>query len=258
MSKGTKTKTATYVYAVVAAGADIPEGLEPVGEEPGELEVLDHRSLAAVVSDVPVDKPLGRRQDLMSHERVVNAIAENMTVLPMRFGGVVANDQAVVDELLEQNHDYFVWALEQLDGCVQFVLHGRYDQDQLLGRILGDNAEMAELSESIRGTQPDATYYERIRLGEMISAEVERQRVADAGSAEERISPFAVAVATKEATGEDGAVNLSVLVRREHRSDFEQAVDALGDEWGDRVALRLIGPVAPFDFLPEPADEDGA
>lgn len=260
MSDGTKTekKTATYVYAVLAADADLPEGLEPVGEEPGELEILDHRSLAAVVSDVPVDKPLGRRRDLMAHERVVNTIAENATVLPMRFGGVVENDQAVIDELLETHHDYFVWALEQLDGCVQFVLHGRYDQDLLLGGILQADAEMAELSESIRGKDEDATYYERIRLGELIASAVERQRADDAGAADERLSPFSVAVLVKEAGGEDGAVNLSVLVRRDHRSEFEQAVDALGDEWGDRVALRLIGPVAPFDFLPEPADEDGS
>ncbi|RZT86882.1 gas vesicle protein GvpL/GvpF [Pseudonocardia sediminis] len=258
MSKGTKTRTATYVYAVVAADVDIPEGLEPVGEEPGELEVLDHRRLAAVVSDVPVDKPLGRRRDLMAHERVVNAIAEEMTVLPMRFGGVVENDQAVIDELLEENHDYFVWALEQLEGCVQFVLHGRYDQDQLLGAMLQGDAEMAQLSESIRGQDPDATYYDRIKLGERIASELERLRGVDADAAQDRISPFAVAVVVKEAGGEDGAVNLSALVRRDHRSEFEQAVDALGDEWGDRVALRLIGPVAPFDFLPEPVDEDGS
>ena len=258
MSSSTKEKTGTYVYAVVAAETDIPEGLEPVGEQTGELAVLDHRSLAAVVSDVPVDRPLGRRQDLMAHERVVNAIAEQMTVLPMRFGGVVRDDQAVVDELLETHHDYFVWALEQLEGCVQFVLHGRYDQDLLLGRIVQANSEIAELSGSIRGQDEDATYYERIRLGEMISTELGQERSADAAAAEEKLSQFAVAVLVKEAGGEDGAVNISLLVRRDHRSEFEQAVDALGDEWGDRVSLRLIGPVAPFDFLPEPPDEDGS
>lgn len=257
MTEQTETRTGTYVYAVVAADAEIPEGLEPVGQQ-GELAVLDHRSLAAVVSDVPVDRPLGRRQDLMAHERVVNAVAEQTTVLPMRFGGVVRDDRVVVDELLEAHHDYFAWALEQLQGCVQFVLHGRYDQDLLLGQILERNNEIAELSASIRGQDEDATYYDRIRLGEMISSELDREREADARAAEERLSPFAVAVAVKEAGGEDGAVNLSLLVRRDHRSEFEQAVDALGDEWGDRVALRLIGPVAPFDFLPEVPDEDGS
>ena len=25
-------------------------------------------------------------------------------------------------------------------------------------------------------------------------------------------------------------------------------------EWGDRIAIQLIGPVAPFDFLPQPDD----
>jgi hypothetical protein len=37
---------------------------------------------------------------------------------------------------------------------------------------------------------------------------------------------------------------------------IERAVDEIGDEWSGRVELRLIGPTAPFDFLPEaPNDE---
>lgn len=254
MSDG--TEPGTYVYGVVAAGADIPTGLQAVGAEGADVALLDHRDLAAVVSDIPVDRPLGRRDDLLAHERVVNAVAERVTVLPMRFGGVVENDQAVVDELLEGHHDFFVAALRALEGCVQFVLDGRYDQDELLTGIVGRNPDIAELSASIRDQDPDATYYERVRLGERIAAELEEQRTADAEAAEERLAPFAQAVTVKEAGGEDGAVNIAFLVPRDRRSDFEQAVDALGDEWGDRVALRLVGPVAPFDFLPQPAESE--
>ncbi|MFP5071945.1 GvpL/GvpF family gas vesicle protein [Pseudonocardia nantongensis] len=250
------TESGTYVYGVVAAGSDIPTGLQAVGAEGTDIALLDHRDLAAVVSDIPVDRPLGRRDDLMAHEQVVNAVAEKVTVLPMRFGGVVENDQAVVDELLEENHDFFVEALRAIEGRVQFVLDGRYDQDELLSGIVGNNSDIAELSESIRGQDPDATYYDRVRLGERIAAELEEQRTADAEDAEERLAPFADAVLVKQAGGEDGAVNISFLVPRDRRSDFEQAVDALGDEWGDRVALRLVGPVAPFDFLPEPAEPE--
>ncbi|MEQ3554042.1 GvpL/GvpF family gas vesicle protein [Pseudonocardia nematodicida] len=247
--------SAVYVYAVVAADTDLPEGLDPVGDG-AELVVIDHGELGAVVSDIGLDRPLGKRDDLLRHERVVNTLARETTVLPMQFGGVVSDDQAVVDELLGENHDYFAWALRQLEGCRQFVVQGRYDADELVGQIVADDPRLSELSESIRGADPDATYYERIRLGEAISGQVERIRGDDAVHARRALEPFAVAVATKDVVEEDGAVNVSVLVHRDRVSDFEQAVDALGDEWADRVNLRLIGPVAPYDFLPEPVDPE--
>lgn len=246
--------TATYVYAVVAADADLPADLEPVGGSSDGIAIVEHGDLAAVVSDVPVDKPLGRRADLLAHERVVNTIAAETTVLPMRFGGVVSDDRAVIDELLAEHHDWFSQALGELDGRVEFVLHGRYDQDVLLGRILEQNSEIAQLSEQVRGMDPDATYYERIRLGEAIAREVEGARAVDATAAEQWLAPYAEAIAAKAVDDEDGAVHLAVLVRRDRRSDFEQAVDSLGDDWDGRVTLRLIGPVAPFDFLPTPVE----
>ncbi|MBN9734531.1 putative gas vesicle synthesis protein [Pseudonocardia sp. Ae168_Ps1] len=251
MSEGT-AGNGVYVYGVVAAGARIPGDLDPVGAPGGEIGLLDHRELAAVVSDVPTDRPLGRRDDLMAHERVVNAVAAEVTVLPMQFGGVVSDDLAVVDELLEENHDFFVDVLRRLDGCLQFVLYGRYDEDLLLGGIVDRDPEIAEMSRSLRDTDPDATHYERITLGERIANEVERLRTADAEAAVELLEPQCEGIVVKEVGGEDGAVHLAVLVRRDRRAEFDTAVDALGDEWGDRVSLQLIGPVAPFDFLPAP------
>ncbi|ANY05043.1 GvpL/GvpF family gas vesicle protein [Pseudonocardia sp. HH130630-07] len=240
-----------YVYGVVVSGARIPGELEPVGEQGGEIGLLDHRDLAAVVSDVPTDRKLGRRADLLAHERVVNAVAAEVTMLPMRFGGVVTDDQAVVDELLEDNHDFFVEALSRLDGCVQFVLYGRYDQDTVLGSIVEQDPAIAELSRSLRDTDPDATHYERIKLGERIASAMERERTADAEKVVELLEPLSEAVVVKAAGGEDGAVNVALLVRRDRTAEFDTAVDALGDEWSDRVELQLIGRVAPFDFLPE-------
>lgn len=249
--------SATYVYAVVGAGTDLPEGLEAVGGGT-ELAVIDHGKLGAVVSDIAADRPLGKRADLIAHETVVNTLAREAAVLPMRFGGVVSDDRAVVDELLGEHHDYFAWALEQLEGCHQYVLHGRYDQDELVRGILEADPQLAELGASLRGQEPDATYYERIRLGEGIAKQAERIREADAERAVSVLEPFAVALAVKEIAEEDGAVHIAALVHRDRRSDFDRAVDALGDEWADRVALRLLGPVAPYDFLPEAPDGEEA
>ena len=58
-----------------------------------------HQRVAAIVSDVPTDRALGTRDDLIAHERVLDTVAERTAVLPMRFPAVV-EEQGVVSELL--------------------------------------------------------------------------------------------------------------------------------------------------------------
>ena len=41
--------------------------------------------VAAIVSDVPTDRPLGVRGDLVAHEMVLDAVAARDAVVPMRF-----------------------------------------------------------------------------------------------------------------------------------------------------------------------------
>lgn len=243
----------SYIYGIIAAGTRIPEGLDavPYGEERSGLGLVTAGGLAAVVSDVATDRPLGTRQDLMAHEQVLNAIAQESTVLPMRFGAVVTSDDAVADELLTPHEDYFVRALAQMDGLTEFLLRGDYDQDVVLRRIIEDNPQIQKLREQIAGVDKDASHYERIRLGEAIYHSIERLRQADAEAALEALQPYTVATVVKEASGDNGALHLALLVRRDHRGDFERAVDDLGDAWSGRVDLRLIGPTAAFDFLPE-------
>jgi hypothetical protein len=250
----------SYIYGIIPAGTRIPDGLSPIpsGEGDGGLGLVTVGGLAAVVSDVAISRPLGTRKDLMAHETVLNAIAQESPVLPMRFGAVVTDDDAVADELLTPHQDYFVKALGQMEGLTEFSLRGDYDQNAVLTRIVEDNPEIQQLRERIAGVDEDASYYDRIKLGEAISHSMDRLKQVDADATLDALERYAIATVVKEPGGENGAVHVAFLVRRDHRSDFERAVDDLGDEWSGRVNLRLIGPTAAFDFLPEyeAPDED--
>lgn len=253
-SRGAKSGTrASYIYGIVPAGVRIPDGLDPIpyGEEGNQLGLVTEGRLAAVVSDVAADRALGTRKDLMAHEAVLNAIAQETPVLPMRFGAVVTDDDAVAEELLAPHQDYFVRALEQLEGHLEFRLRGDYDQNAVLTRIVEADPRIQTLREKITGVDEDASYYDRIKLGEAISQAMDQLRADDAQACVDALAKFAVATEVKEAGGENGAVHLAFLIRTDHRSDFERAVDELGDAWSGRIELRLIGPTAAFDFLPE-------
>lgn len=245
------TATGSYVYGVVPAGTRLPADLEPIPQENSQIGLVTEGEIAAVVSDVSTGRPLGTRKDLMAHEQVLNAVAQSAPVLPMRFGAVVTDDDAVADELLGPYQEYFTRALDAMRGLTEFSLRGDYDEDAVLSRIVADDPEIQRLRQRIAGVDEDASYYDRIKLGEAVSNAMDRLRERDVEATLEALERFAVATAVKEAGGDHGAVHVAFLIREDHRSDFERAVDDLGDAWSGRVNLRLIGPTAAFDFLPE-------
>src|SRR5918997_2182609 len=102
--------TATYVYGLVGADAQLPDDLTGLGPS-GKVSTIPHGDVAAIVSDVPADRPLGTRDDLIAHETVVDTVAAGAAVLPMRFPAVIEED-GVVEELLGPHQDHFLAALD--------------------------------------------------------------------------------------------------------------------------------------------------
>jgi hypothetical protein len=241
-----------YVFGIVPAtdvGSRPIAGAQPSGGSGiTAIRVVSRGALAAVVGSAPVDRPIGRAADLRTHDAVLaSLVADEVPVLPLRFGAVLADEQAVLDELLEPHHDEFVRALEQLRGRLQFVVRARYEQDTILREVLADHPEIARLRQ-----HPDqADWNQQIRLGELVVAALERRRPGDAETVLAALTPLAVAVRRQEVSAADEVLHLAVLVDRSSRNEFERAVEECGRSFAGRIRFRLVGPVAPYDFVPE-------
>jgi hypothetical protein len=242
-------QTAVYVYGILPGDVEVEPGASGVGDPPGEIRVVRHRDLAALVSDIDPDLPLGRPEDLVAHEELLDASAADVPVLPLRFGAVVINDDAVTEELLGPHHDEFAAALRQLEGHAEYVVKGRYAEDALLREVLSEDPQAARLGDQIRGADPDATRELRIQLGEIISNAVEVKRQQDTRILGEAVDGIAAASVVRPPTHELDAVHTALLVESSAAQDLEQAVQRLADEWDGRVELRLIGPMAAYDFM---------
>lgn len=247
------TEEVCYLYAVVPAGARVPEELS--GARGGEVSLVRHRDLAGVVSELRPGKPLGSRDDLMAHRRVVAALAAETTTLPMRFGAVVTTPDAVVEEMLEPYHDWFTGVLEELRGRQEIVVIGTYVEETMLREVLEEEPEVARLRESVRDLPEDAAYYERVRLGELIVQALDEKRTADAETLVRALGPYAAGTAERRPASEDTAVDMAFLVDEEDRKRFEEAVDDLGERWAGRIRLRVLGPLPAYDFVPSGFDE---
>ncbi|GAB2916084.1 GvpL/GvpF family gas vesicle protein [Nonomuraea fastidiosa] len=240
---------ATYVYGIVPAETEVSRDQKGLGEPPSEVRLITHRDIAAVVSDVNVDRPLGRPADLLAHEELLDGMAAKGPVLPFRFGAVLSGTGAVVDELLGPHHDDFRAALDELTGTTQYVVKGRYQERAVLAEILAESPEAASLREAIRGTSEDATRNERIRLGEIITASVEAKRDMDTRLLLDGLTGHYLQASLREPSHEWDAAHVALLVKADKSKELEQALKEFGERWTDRVDLRLLGPMAPYDFV---------
>lgn len=240
-------QAAKYVYGVVRASDGSRRQLEGMNGEP--VSLVSAGDLAALTSDVPEGFLEAGREELLTHSRVLEQALEQGTVLPMRFGVVLPDEQAVREELLVPHGEELEAQLGEMDGKVEVNLKALYDEETILREALAEVPEAAELRRSIQGKPEDATYYERIRLGELIAAALGDKREQTGPEIVARLSPHAVAVQVGEPVHERMALNASFLVEREGLRGFDEAVDALGEEQGGRIRLRYTGPLPPHSFV---------
>ncbi|MEU8871062.1 GvpL/GvpF family gas vesicle protein [Streptomyces javensis] len=243
---------ACYVYGVVMD--DRPDesvkDLPAVGDPEAPVTLVRQGGQAAVVSEVPVDKPLGTPEDLRTHARVLDHLAaQGSPVLPFRFGTVVRDTAAVADELLAEGHDDFARGLDRLRGRTQLTVRARYDQDAVLREVVTEQPEARRLRDELRGLPEDAGYEQRIELGQLVMDSIAAKRSVDALELDRRLAPYALGSVSEEPASPEGLINASFLVEDAKRQAFEEAAEELAARWHGRVRMRLLGPLAPYDFV---------
>jgi hypothetical protein len=234
-----------YVYGVLS-GADLA-GVSVGGVEGAAVRTVEHAGLAALVSTLRADA-LAAARELRAHWRVLEEASKGATVLPVRFGTVMESDAAVRQRLLEPNAERLTQLLGELAGRVQLNVKGDYDEDRLLRNVVRTSPQVGALRERVRTLSDAASYYDRIRLGELVAAEVAARRQQDEALALARLEPAAVRARTETVSSQTGAFNLAFLVESKEVDAFSEAVGALRAELGARVELSYVGPLPPYSF----------
>jgi hypothetical protein len=248
MSKS-KADRAVYVYGIVPGDVEVEKSAEGIGDPPAAVEVVHDDDIAALVSVIPVDHALGTPEDLQAHARLLDGTAAVAPVLPLRFGAVMTDEDAVAEELLRDHHDEFAQALQALEGQAEYVVKGRYDEEAFLAELLSENDKARQLAEEIRNTPEEASRNSRIALGELISNAIESTRNKDTKTVIDELDGVASQVNPREPTHEWDAVHIALLAEVERQAELEEVAKRLNENAGGRMKLRLLGPLAAYDFV---------
>ncbi|MBW4468541.1 MAG: GvpL/GvpF family gas vesicle protein [Pegethrix bostrychoides GSE-TBD4-15B] len=110
----------TYAFLANSQPLELPEGIW------GSLELVQTESLAALVEpDLPAESLQQADRQLMqavlSHDRIIQEVFQQATVLPLRFGTYFISRQGLVDHLKSHQQDYLT-KLAQLSGKAEYTL----------------------------------------------------------------------------------------------------------------------------------------
>src|SRR5436190_3997610 len=248
-----KQGAAQYVYGVVPAGVAVP-ARRGVAKKP--LHTLAEEDIAAIVSEAPAGGEMrAGREELTAHAAVLESALKKGPVLPMRFGMVMANAESVRDELLDRYHDDLARQLEELAGKAELRLRAMYEEGTLMAEVVQARPDIGNRSEVLRDRPPEASYYERIELGQLVAEAIDRIRAQDTVAIMDVLEPLAVAWDLGSPDHEHLALQASFLVDSDQIAAFDEAVDDLGRKNAGRLRFKYTGPLPPYSFVDLPTGE---
>jgi hypothetical protein len=165
------------------------------------------------------------------------------------------SDAAVRDDFLAPNEASLTAKLAGLDGKVQMNVRGSYREEALLRDVVHHTPAVRRLRERVQKLPQAAAYYDMIRLGELVAAELERRSEHDTGVVLDRLDDWALGSRVEGRTTKEPAVNVAFLVERGRVEGFTAAVQQLQAEFGEGMRLRCVGPLPAYSFADQGAGE---
>ena len=242
---------ALYVYGLMWA-SDAAGACRDAKAGGPALRTVEHEEVAALVSRVS-DRDLKlRRENLRAHTDVLQAAFRHGPVLPLRFGTALPDENAVKRDLLAPRAERFRTRLDALEEKAEMQVKATYLEEPLLRSLLAQDPRLAQTAQRVRELPSDATHFERIGLGEAITAAIVERRASDGQELLDALRPLALALVVGELQHERSVFNGAFLVEAGRIDEFDAAVEELSRARAGQMQFKLIGPMPAHSF----ADRD--
>ena len=231
------------IFCITEAGP-----LPDMGED--GIYTIPYRDLAAVVRVTPLPSLKPTREDLVGHLRVIEQVMGTKTVIPAAFGTIAASEEEVREGLLASEYEQLRALLEYLEGRVELGLKVLWKElDAIFAEILAEQEKIRVLREWIAARPETHTRQQRIEIGSMVAEALEAKKRTEGGEILDALTPVAAEARAGKLLGEKMILNAAFLVERAREAEFDERVSCLGEQRGQRLSFRYVGPAPPFNFV---------
>jgi hypothetical protein len=245
----TGTALGKYMYCIIRSQEPHQFTTLGIGERGDIVHTVNYRTLAAVVSDSPITLYEQSRRDMMAHTRVLEEVMRDFAVLPVRFGTVAPSEESIREKVLKRRYGELIGLFDEVGDCVELGIKAFWYEDSIFQEIVAENEAIRALRDTLLSSSLEETYYDRIRLGEMIESAMWQKRAQDSERVLGGLRPLSHKTAVNKVITDRMVLNAAFLVDREQQPSFDVAVKTLDEEMGKRLIFKYVGPVPPYNFV---------
>jgi hypothetical protein len=235
-----------YVYCIIEAPDALRFGPIGIGADPSEVYTVHYRSLAAVVSDAPLEVLDSTRENVLAHERVNETVMREHTVIPMSFGTIFKTREDIV-ELLRSAAEAFGDVLNKMHNKLEFGLKVLWDRDQAIREVEHEDEDISRLKKEISG-QKGPTYFARMQYGRLIDSALQSRSERYVADILEQLREVSVASRINKPIGDKMIMNAAFLISRDQETAFDAKVKSIAGRF-DKLTFKFTGPWPPYNFV---------
>jgi len=242
-----QARNGNYLYAVV------PGPLEKTFDFPGlnggQVYTVSNGRVAAVVSDLPLERLRPERRHLAAQQAVLQGLMKGApALLPMSFG-IIAEGPNAVKRILSRNQKAFLQQLERVAGKEEMGLRVSWDVPNIFEYFVTTHPGLRAARDRLLGSQRHPSQEDKVELGRLFDRLLHEDRELYTSQVEEALAHSCREIKRNRCRAESEVMNLACLVDREAEAAFEADVFAAARLFDNNFGFDYNGPWAPHNFV---------
>ena len=244
-----------YIYCVIGDSEPRKFAYPAIGGWADAVYSISYQDVAAVISASAVMKYPISRENTMAHQKILEELMNDFTVLPVKFGTVASGKdglcaaERIREEVLKVRYEELKNLLLKMDAKIELGLKAFWlDMKAIFQEIVDENDEIKKLRRKLISKPTTQPFGEKATLGEMVKDALERKKAKEEKDILNVLKKACVDWRSNKVFGDEMITNSSFLVEKSKVEEFDGLVDKLGAIYNGRMKFKYVGPIPPINF----------
>ena len=243
-------KEGKYIYGIIRHSEPIDLGPIGMGKRADRVYGICYNGITAIVSNSPIIIYEARRVNMITHEKVLEEIMKQFTVLPVRFSTISEhNDDEGILRIIEKDFAKFDEMLTKMEGKKELGLKILAQETAIYEDIVEKYDNIRSLREKLLNLPADKTHYQRMKIGEMVAEALKKETDNYKDIILEALTPLTDDIKINDNYGEMMILNAAFLIKNSAEPDFDKAVNDLDEKFGRFMTFKYVGTLPPYNFV---------
>ncbi|NQU86934.1 MAG: GvpL/GvpF family gas vesicle protein [Mariniphaga sp.] len=243
-------KEGKYIYGIIRHKGPLSFGPIGIGKRADEVYGVSYKDISAVVSNSPIIIYEARRVNMIAHQKVLEEVMKRFTVLPVRFSTISEHDDDTgILKILEKDYNKFNDLLNKMEGKKELGLKILAQEAEIYPSIVEKYDEIKSLKDKLINLPVDKTYYQRIKIGEMVAEALKKETENYKNIILDVLKPLTDDFKLNDNYGEMMILNAAFLIKNTSEPEFDDAVNNLDEQYGRFMTFKYVGTLPPYNFV---------